>query len=382
MKYTQIDLFIRLITLAIITLYQASRHDATTIGPLLLNLALTVILMMAYLLYRNYQQEAGRVKRIRQSRWAYQVCFLILTALRPSLVTYLPVLIIDLDFKSSFDWILACLQVTVCLLLGNNTFEQAATLGLAGLAGLARRILGRLQQVEHSSYQQIDHLRQLNHRFRQEQDQLLRLQDQTIETSRNEERKRITGEIHDILGHQISSSIIQLGALQYIIEDSNLKNRIGQVEAVLQEGMNNIRQVIHSERQDSIDLQVELDQLVNEFYKCPISFVYDNQTPLKLQASHAIISAVREALTNINKHSNASRVQVRFIEGTGAWNLLIIDNGNKLDTTDSNRPGIGLVNMEERIQRLRGQVHISQDKGFRIFINLPKEGNRYENPIN
>ena len=50
--------------------------------------------------------------------------------------------------------------------------------------------------------------------------------------------------------------------------------------------------------------------------------------------------------------------------------LLIEDNGTALSLSGS---GIGLVNMKDRIQSLKGNIQIQTDKGFKIFITIPKE---------
>ncbi|MEY8371314.1 sensor histidine kinase [Aerococcaceae bacterium 50-4] len=229
-----------------------------------------------------------------------------------------------------------------------------------------------------AAYQEIDQLSAVNHRFRLEQQQLIAVQDQQSEEQVRLERKRIVDEIHDILGHQLSSAVIQIGALEYLVQDGQAKQGLGQVRDVLNTSMANIRAVIHAEHASTIQLDRELSRIAKDFTKAPIQFSYQNTRQLTNEDAHSILNIVREGLTNINKHSNASKVQLRFIENIDNWTLLLADNGQGIEPKASG--GIGLMNMEERVQQLGGKIHISTDNGFRIFITIPfKEAINHEN---
>ena len=84
---------------------------------------------------------------------------------------------------------------------------------------------------------------------------------------------------------------------------------------------------------------------------------------------HAVLAIVREALANTAAHSNATRIDISFKEGMRYYQLLITDNGTQIQKRASH--GIGLYNMEERIQRLGGDIRFSQSRGFRIFARIP-----------
>lgn len=251
-------------------------------------------------------------------------------------------------------------------------YSFSLTIIIAGMSVLTSYLHTGIQSAfafEMSAYHQIDNLSAVNKRFRQEQKHLIAVQDQQSQERVRLERKRIVDEIHDILGHQLSSAVIQIGALEYIVKDEEAKESLGQVKGVLNTSMDNIRAVIHAERASTIQLDQALQQLTEDFTKAPIQFVYQNSRPMTNQYAHSILNIVREGLTNINKHSNATKVQLRFVEAVDHWQLLLADNGHDIESINSS--GIGLMNMEERVELLGGKVHFSTDNGFRIFITIP-----------
>ena len=81
----------------------------------------------------------------------------------------------------------------------------------------------------------------------------------------------------------------------------------------------------------------------------------------------------QRGLANIMKHSNATKVQLILREHPGLYQLCIEDNG-KDAFYDPEKSGIGIANMKERVNALGGTLQIFTDKGFRIFITIPKCG--------
>ncbi|HBY90638.1 MAG: sensor histidine kinase [Ruoffia tabacinasalis] len=118
-----------------------------------------------------------------------------------------------------------------------------------------------------------------------------------------------------------------------------------------------------------------MQQIIQSFTTAPVDFTYRNTKALTNQLTHSIVTIVTEAFTNINKHSDATAVTIRFIELVDKWTLLILDNGKNSSHKDSplKSEGIGLLNMEERVKMLNGTLFISNEKGFRIFITIPME---------
>ena len=86
---------------------------------------------------------------------------------------------------------------------------------------------------------------------------------------------------------------------------------------------------------------------------------------------YCLIAIVREALSNIMRHSNATAAQVSAVEFPGFYQMIVQDNGTRQAAGD--RAGIGLRNMEERLAAFHGNLTVSRKNGFRLFITIPKE---------
>ena len=86
-----------------------------------------------------------------------------------------------------------------------------------------------------------------------------------------------------------------------------------------------------------------------------------------------MIAILKEGLSNISAHSQATRAWITLREHPAMYQLIIRDNGIGADSADLANHGIGLNNMEERVAALNGSIHIQAENGFRIFITLPKQ---------
>jgi signal transduction histidine kinase len=86
---------------------------------------------------------------------------------------------------------------------------------------------------------------------------------------------------------------------------------------------------------------------------------------------YCYISILKESLSNIVKHSNATKIQIVAREHPSLYQLLIHDNGTNIRISSS---GIGLENMQERINAFHGTFSYQTEQGFRIFISIPKDG--------
>ena len=84
-----------------------------------------------------------------------------------------------------------------------------------------------------------------------------------------------------------------------------------------------------------------------------------------------MIAIVKEAMANIIKHSNATKVSVMLREHPGFYQLLIEDNGTQ--SSESDTPGIGLTNMRQRVEALGGNIHFRTEAGFAIMVSIRKE---------
>ena len=200
--------------------------------------------------------------------------------------------------------------------------------------------------------------------------ELMEKQDYEINIATLNERNRIAREIHDNLGHSLSSSILQIGALMSICKDQYLIKNLDILKSTLSDGMDNIRNSIHNLHDEYVDLNNEINNIIKTFTFCKITLNYDiNSNPDK-KYKICLISIIKESLSNIINHSNATEVNVSIREHPALYQLIIKDNVTKINTYIIEC--IGLKNMLYRINSLGGIININTDNGYCIFISIPK----------
>ncbi len=199
-------------------------------------------------------------------------------------------------------------------------------------------------------------------------------QDEQVHTAMLKERNRIAREIHDNVGHLLSSAMLQLGALLATPQTDSIREPLRTLKDTLSEGMYSIRQSVHGLHDESVDLQEELQSLVRSFTFCSTTLDYDVETNPDKRIKYAFVAVVKEALSNVLKHSSATQVSVTVREHPALYQLDIRDNGKNSVYLPEAAGGIGIANMTSRVTDLNGRILITTDKGFHIFISIPKEG--------
>lgn len=314
-----------------------------------------------------------------RSSFLIHVLFCAAACLWPLLFPFLPLAAYDgmvqNSIKHRYLWLLP-------LLRGLHSPSRLAWLTCAALCMLAvylelqsaqyQKLLQKYHRVQDDTTEAAILLKQKNK-------ELMKNQDYEVELATLAERNRIAREIHDNVGHLLTRSILQVSAMLVVHSgNTELKEPLLAVKDTLSDAMDNVRQSVHNLHEESINLQQQLTRLTDDFTFCPVQLTYDS-TPLPKELNYTFIAIVKEALSNIARHSNATRASVSVLEHPSLYQLRIHDNGT-LQTQDS-PDGIGLFNMEERIRALDGNFHIDRTNGFKIFISIPKRGKNYEHHI-
>ncbi|MCF7943588.1 MAG: hypothetical protein K9L21_04060 [Spirochaetia bacterium] len=280
---------------------------------------------------------------------------------------------------------------------------SAAACGLAIL--LQRRSL-TVQKLLSKYFSLQDESRLLHGRLESRQQLLLEQQDAEIHLATMNERNRIARDIHDNVGHLLSSALLQTAALKTAAlsaapaaasdasdtdaatadtdstggsGDSRL---IDQLQATLNQAMSSVRESVHQLHETSVSLEHHLQRLIDEFSFCRASCSIDIYSEPGKEHRYSILSIVKESLSNTMKHSEASELVLRLREHPGFYQLHIENDGVKEDPGSRSRSrkqlddmlnrGIGLRNMQERVESLGGQFRLDVDKRFCLFITLPK----------
>lgn len=215
-----------------------------------------------------------------------------------------------------------------------------------------------------------DNSRELNMALKAKNQYLIEKQDAQIYSATLKERNRIAREIHDNVGHMLSRSIIQTGAVIAVNKQENLKPLLVGIKDTLDGAMNSIRTSVHDLHDESIDLEQNIKDIIDGMKGYHTDFEYDCSSDMPRNVKYCMISIVKEACANIVKHSDANQINIVLREHPAFYQMLVSDNGKCVQKGDGT--GIGIDNMRERVSAFNGHIEISSDKGYRIFVNIPK----------
>ena len=198
---------------------------------------------------------------------------------------------------------------------------------------------------------------------------LLENQDYQVYTATLKERNRIAREIHDNVGHLLSRSILLVGAAKAVSREASLAPTLDSLDATLNSAMDSIRASVHDLRDEAVNLDEAVRSLTESFTFCPVDYVYDAGRYVPRDVKYAFISIVKEALSNIMRHSSATKVSLTIREHPALYQLCVEDNGTQIRES---KGGMGLTNMRDRVEKLNGNIHFFTENGFKILVTIPK----------
>lgn len=310
--------------------------------------------------------------------------YVVLCLFVPGFVVFLPLIVYDCAGRvpyramrgeiprspqkglARFTWILA---LPTCFLIGIPQVTMIVMLS-SGVAFLLQYRTAAQLKSRDEYFNMMDSAKERAELLEQKNRDLMEKQDYEVKLATLAERNRIAREIHDNVGHLLTRSLLQIDALRVIYSDnSKLTDEFNLIKDTLSDAMNSIRSSVHDLHDESVDLKSQLETLVNGFNFCPVRLRYNAGT-LPVEVRLCFSSIVRESLSNIARHSNATEAAVTVTEHPAFYQLLILDNGTVKASISVN--GIGLQNMTDRVDTLGGIFHTERNKGFKIFISIPK----------
>ncbi len=196
----------------------------------------------------------------------------------------------------------------------------------------------------------------------------------------SQERNRIAREIHDSVGHHLTAQSIQLeNAALFIAEDKQRAARhLQQARELGKEALKEVRASVKSWRSHPLKqsfLQA-LSQLISEFEattSVPVASNLQIPDTLPLDISIVLYRVIQEALTNISKHAQATKVDLFLLENSREFALKIEDNGCGFNPAQ-NTTGFGLQGMGERVMAVGGHFDLnsSPGEGCKIEVKIWK----------
>jgi len=202
-------------------------------------------------------------------------------------------------------------------------------------------------------------------------------------TAQEEERRRVSRELHDQICQQLASLAIDIGELaahpapppkERLPRLRELQNRVVKASAEAR----HLAYALHPSVLDDLGLAAALRALCKEFSAKPGRNVeFTNEVlpnAVAREVAACLYRITQEALQNAAKHSNAKNISVGITFSDGALTLSVEDDGVGFDVEGvKGRGGLGLIGMEERARVVHGNLSVASraDLGTRIVVRVP-----------
>jgi PAS domain S-box-containing protein len=203
--------------------------------------------------------------------------------------------------------------------------------------------------------------------------------------AQEEERARVARELHDDINQKLGLLAVDIQTLQ-----QSAPQTVAEIHAALDDlfkttnsisaDIQHLSHKLHSSRLDYLGLAAALRRLSVEFaeqhglaIECVITDMPDK---LSREIGLCLFRVAQECLTNVAKHSSATRVAVRLQCLEGTIRMSVSDDGNGFNYANvgvRKDPGLGLISMQERLRLVNGDltIHSEEDMGTQITAVVP-----------
>ena len=196
------------------------------------------------------------------------------------------------------------------------------------------------------------------------------------------ERERLGRELHDGLAQILASLLVDLDAIQHLLQSGREADAVGEVERMRAQTASlydDVRDVVSDLRtpvaEHGIGAALEEQALAfEERHGITVHLQTDDLEPLPTSVAWQLFRIVQQALANIRQHSGASNVWITLTSTGEELELTVADDGRGFDPAAPPEPGsIGLASMRERTRELGGSFRVEprQGGGTCVRVVLP-----------
>ncbi|CAM2985488.1 sensor histidine kinase [Saccharomonospora xinjiangensis] len=183
------------------------------------------------------------------------------------------------------------------------------------------------------------------------------------------ERERIARELHDLLGHSLTSVIMHAQLCHHLVDSDpgRARDAAAKAEKTARAALSEVRAAVSGLRQANLDAELESARETLSGAGVELFTRRDPELRLLGSTEHELALALREAVTNVARHARASTCRVDLSARDGELRMVVADDG----IGGWHRPGNGLTGTRERISVLGGRVEYSGSAGTTLTIAVP-----------
>lgn len=276
---------------------------------------------------------------------------------------------------------LVSLIIIILIVTGQTDFKLAVsgTLSAAAIGALGIYIKEERER-KHEAQKLYDKLRISEEELKKAKENLERYASTIEELTLLRERNRISREIHDSVGHSLSTMIIQLSAIEKIADkDGKSASEMAKnLSTFAKDALKSVRAAVRAlvptefEKYQGI---LAIEEMIKNFKKLTeveVIFVLSKERwELNSDQSFVLYRIVQEFLTNSVRHGKADKININLNFYKDSLYMRLKDNGTGCDNIVE---GVGIKSIKERAESIGGAVKYlsTKEKGFELNLNLPK----------
>jgi len=202
--------------------------------------------------------------------------------------------------------------------------------------------------------------------------------------AQEEERKRLSREIHDGPAQMMANVIMRSDLIERVYREAGPEEAFSELysfKIMVRSALYEVRRIIYDLRPMALDdlglvptLRKYLQTIEEYHNQSKIDFVnigLERRLPAKYEV--ALFRMIQESVQNALKHANACEIKVKLEMTNQAITVLIKDNGVGFDLNNKRPESFGIIGMKERVDLLDGEITIDTKlgKGTAVFIRVP-----------
>ncbi|MFI7614034.1 sensor histidine kinase [Nonomuraea terrae] len=196
-----------------------------------------------------------------------------------------------------------------------------------------------------------------------------------------QERLRIARELHDVVGHTLSTIAVQAGAAEHVGRPEEMRRALRSVGETSRSALHETRRLLGVLREDGeaalapASTLADLPELVGQTRAAGIDVCLSVTGDVPRELELTVYRIVQEALTNVIKHAGADQARVTVTQEVGGTRVEVLDDGPGREPGELGAPGHGLMGLRERVRVFGGDFEAGPRplRGFRVHAFLPAQ---------
>lgn len=198
-----------------------------------------------------------------------------------------------------------------------------------------------------------------------------------------EERQRFAQDLHDEIGASLSAIRLYVSSIDRTAQETELKSKLQEVKQTIDQSMASTRRIAYNLLPPNLEvmgLSAVVKDLADSFKKSPMEVlvsVQPGQPKLNYQRELILYRVVQEFIGNTLKHASANQITIGLSFDEKYYKIVYTDNGKGFDMNRIRKPGMGLVNIKNRLGIVGGEIYFktAPGAGFEAMIHVPLQFN-------